>query len=90
MVDALFLDDGRKQDFGIGSNPVLTTNVIRLTAKNGINEEYHKWLQTLMIYKWVNSIITLNSQVAELVYAGEYDTNMSGLEITNTNFLAHG
>jgi len=28
--------------------------------------------------------------VAELVYAGEYDTNMSGLEITNTNFLAHG
>jgi hypothetical protein len=24
-------------------------------------------LQTLMIYKWVNSIITLNSQVAELV-----------------------
>jgi len=25
-----------------------------------------------------------------LVYAGEYDTNMSGLEITNTNFLAHG
>ncbi len=25
MVDALFLDDGRKQDFGIGSNPVLTT-----------------------------------------------------------------
>jgi hypothetical protein len=90
LVDALFLDDGRKQDFGIGSNPVLTTNVIRLTAKNGINEEYHKWLQTLMIYKWVNSIITLNSQVAELVYAGEYDTNMSGLEITNTNFLAHG
>ena len=90
MVDALFLDDGRKQDFGIGSNPVLTTNVIRLTAKNGINEEYYKWLQTLMIYKWVNSIITLNSQVAELVYAGEYDTNMSGLEITNTNFLAHG
>ena len=50
-----------------GSNPVLTTNVIRLTAKNGINEEYYKWLQTLMIYKWVNSIITLNSQVAELV-----------------------
>ena len=48
-----------------GSNPVLTTNVIRLTAKNGINEEYYKWLQTLMIYKWVNSIITLNSQVAE-------------------------
>jgi hypothetical protein len=48
-----------------GSNPVLTTNVIRLTAKNGINEEYHKWLQTLMIYKWVNSIITLNSQVVE-------------------------
>ena len=44
MVDALFLDDGRKQDFGIGSNPVLTTNVIRLTAKNGINEEYYKWL----------------------------------------------
>ena len=42
MVDALFLDDGRKQDFGIGSNPVLTTNVIRLTAKNGINEEYYK------------------------------------------------
>jgi hypothetical protein len=34
-----------------GSNPVLTTNVIRLTAKNGINEEYYKWLQTLMIYK---------------------------------------
>ena len=30
------------------------------------------------------------SQVAELVDAGEYDTNMSGLEITNTNFLAHG
>ena len=28
--------------------------------------------------------------MAELVYAGEYDTNMSGLEITNTNFLAHG
>jgi len=26
-------------------------------------------LQTLMIYKWVNSIITLNSQVAELVDA---------------------
>jgi len=25
LVDALFLDDGRKQDFGIGSNPVLTT-----------------------------------------------------------------
>ena len=69
MVDALFLDDGRKQDFGIGSNPVLTTNVIRLTAKNGINEEYHKWLQTLMIYKWVNSIITLNSQVAEWIDA---------------------
>ena len=52
-----------------GSNPVLTTNVIRLTAKNGINEEYLKWLQTLMIYKWVNSIITLNSQVAEWVNA---------------------
>ena len=52
-----------------GSIPVLTTNVIRLTAKNGINEEYYKWLQTLMIYKWVNSIITLNSQVAELVDA---------------------
>lgn len=34
-----------------GSNPVLTTNVIRLTAKNAINEEYYKWLQTLMIYK---------------------------------------
>ncbi len=50
-----------------GSNPVLTTNVIRLTAKNGINEEYHKWLQTLMVYKWVNSIITLNSQVVKLV-----------------------
>ena len=31
-----------------------------------------------------------NSQVAKLVDAGEYDTNMSGLEITNTNFLAHG
>ena len=30
------------------------------------------------------------SQVAKLVDAGEYDTNMSGLEITNTNFLAHG
>ena len=26
MVDALFLDDGQKQDFGTGSNPVLTTN----------------------------------------------------------------
>ena len=26
MVDALFLDDGRKQDFGTGSSPVLTTN----------------------------------------------------------------
>ena len=25
MVDALFLDDGRKQDFGTGSSPVLTT-----------------------------------------------------------------
>ena len=25
LVDALFLDDGRKQDFGTGSNPVLTT-----------------------------------------------------------------
>jgi len=25
-----------------------------------------------------------------MVYAGEYDTNKSGLEITNTNFLAHG
>jgi len=25
VVDALFLDDGRKQDFGTGSNPVLTT-----------------------------------------------------------------
>jgi hypothetical protein len=48
-----------------GSNPVLTTNVIRLTAKNGINEEYCKWLQTLIIYKGVNSIIALNSQVAE-------------------------
>jgi hypothetical protein len=34
-----------------GSNPVLTTNVIRLTAKNAINEEYYKWLQTLIIYK---------------------------------------
>jgi len=31
-----------------------------------------------------------NSQVVKLVDAGEYDTNMSGLEITNTNFLAHG
>jgi hypothetical protein len=25
MVDALFLDDGRKQDFGTGSSPVLAT-----------------------------------------------------------------
>ena len=25
LVDALFLDDGRKQDFGIGSNPILIT-----------------------------------------------------------------
>ena len=49
-----------------GSNPVLTTNVIRLTAKNGINEECYRWLQTLIIYKGVNSIITLNSQVSEL------------------------
>ena len=60
-----------------GSIPVLTTNVIRLTAKNGINEEYYKWLQTLMIYKWVNSIITLNSQVAELVNAGSVEQKNS-------------
>lgn len=36
MVDALFLDDGRKQDFGTGSSPVLTTNIkimkIKITA----------------------------------------------------------
>ena len=25
-----------------GSNPALTTNVIRLTAKNRINEEYYR------------------------------------------------
>jgi hypothetical protein len=33
MVDALFLDDGRKQDFGTGSNPVLTAK------KNKLNYE---------------------------------------------------
>ena len=49
----------------VGSNPVLTTNVIRLTAKNKINEEYHRRLQILMIYKGVNSIMTLNSKVAQ-------------------------
>lgn len=32
MVDALFLDDGRKQDFGTGSNPVLTTKEKQLSC----------------------------------------------------------
>jgi hypothetical protein len=36
MVDALFLDDGRKQDFGIGSNPVLTTKIENYVLKNKI------------------------------------------------------
>ena len=31
-----------------------------------------------------------NQSGGGMVYAGEYDTNKSGLEITNTNFLAHG
>ena len=48
-----------------GSSPFTHTNVIILTAKNRINEEYYGRLQTLMIYKGVNSIMTLNSKVAE-------------------------
>ena len=46
-----------------GSSPFTHTNVIILTAKNRTNEEYHRRLQTIMIYKGVNSIMTLNSQV---------------------------
>jgi hypothetical protein len=46
-----------------GSSPFTHTNVIILTAKNRINEEYYGRLQTLMIYKGVNSIMTLNSKV---------------------------
>ena len=46
-----------------GSSPFTHTNVIILTAKNRTNEEYHRRLQTIMIYKGVNSIMTLNGQV---------------------------
>ena len=40
MVDALFLDDGRKQDFGTGSSPVLTTKIkwtmqVRILKRRG-------------------------------------------------------
>ena len=49
--NAMFLDEVQPGEAVEGSSPSLTTNVIRLTAKNRINGEYHMWLQTHMIYK---------------------------------------
>ena len=45
LVDALFLDDGRKQDFGIGSNPVLTTKI-----KIMKNEDKKMWIDIVGVY----------------------------------------
>ena len=62
LEDMLDLESGAVRHGG--SSPFTHTNVIILTAKNRINEEYYGRLQTLMIYKGVNSIIALNSKVA--------------------------